>query len=231
MRLIKNVVAAALLMALSQASWAGFAEGLAAAQRGDYATARNEFRPLAEQGNAAAQSNLGLIYRNGHGVPKDYVEAAKWYRLAAEQGQAAAQSNLGVMYANGDGVPEDYVEGYAWYNLAAAQGNKIAASNRASLRKIMTPVQVSKAQARSRELATGKPVKWQPSKPSKPKPPTNNLVRNIQSALASKGYSPGPADGQMGRKTGAAIRSFQRSIGLPPTGKPSPELLMLIRAK
>ena len=75
-----------------------FDRGLAAAQSGDFATALKEGQPLAEQGNATAQSNLGVMYYNGKGVIQDYAEAFKWYRLAAEQGYATAQSNLGVMY-------------------------------------------------------------------------------------------------------------------------------------
>ncbi|MDH3468638.1 MAG: hypothetical protein OES26_22545 [Gammaproteobacteria bacterium] len=38
---------------------ANFADGLAAAQRGDYDTAFQEFKPLAEQGYADAQYWLG----------------------------------------------------------------------------------------------------------------------------------------------------------------------------
>ena len=59
------------------------------------------------QGNASAQFNLGLMYANGDGVPKDAAEAVKWYRKAADQGNAHAQFILGVMYANGEGVPKD----------------------------------------------------------------------------------------------------------------------------
>ena len=70
-------------------------DGLAAAQRGDYATALKLLRPLAEQGHADAQHNLGVMYINGRGVPQDYAEAVKWFRLAAEQGHAVAQYNLG----------------------------------------------------------------------------------------------------------------------------------------
>ena len=52
----------------------------AAYDRGDYATALQLYTPLAAQGNAAAQNNLGWMYENGQGVPKDYDEAVKWYR-------------------------------------------------------------------------------------------------------------------------------------------------------
>ena len=67
-----------------------FEDGVAAYKRGDYATALRLLRPLAAQGNAAAQYLLGLMYGRGDGVPQDDAEAVKWYRLAAEQGLAAA---------------------------------------------------------------------------------------------------------------------------------------------
>ena len=106
-----------------------FLEGLAAAQAGDYETALQEWRPLAEQGNASAQLNLGLMYENGNGVMQDYAEAVNWYRLAAEQGIAQAQFNLGNRYANGEGVIQDDAEAVNWYRLAAEQRHAQAQFN------------------------------------------------------------------------------------------------------
>ncbi|MDA9060739.1 sel1 repeat family protein, partial [Planktomarina temperata] len=71
-----------------------FQKGFAAYNAGDYATALQEWKPLAEAGNVVAQYNLGVMYDNGYGVPQDYAEAVKWYRLAAEQGYDSAQYNL-----------------------------------------------------------------------------------------------------------------------------------------
>ncbi len=109
--------------------YAGWNEGAGALDRGDYKTAFQEFKPLAEHGNAGAQYNIGLMYLEGKGVTKDYVEAVKWYKKAAEQGNAEAQSNLGVMYANGLGVPQDYAEAAKWFKKAAEQGNAGAQYN------------------------------------------------------------------------------------------------------
>ena len=67
----------------------------------------DELKPLAEQGIAEAQYNLGLMYSNGQGVPRDDEEAVKWYRLAAEQGFAESQTNLGLMYGTGRGVEQE----------------------------------------------------------------------------------------------------------------------------
>ena len=89
-----------------------------------------DLRSCAEQGNADAQTDLGLTYDLGRGVPEDDAEAVRWWRLAAEQGNALAQYSLGSMYANGEGVPEDYVLAYMWWNLAAAQGVEDAQGNK-----------------------------------------------------------------------------------------------------
>jgi TPR repeat protein len=49
-----------------------------------YDAAFEEWQPLAKQGNADAQNNLGTMYANGKGVLKDAKQAASWYQKAAE---------------------------------------------------------------------------------------------------------------------------------------------------
>jgi len=61
-------------------------KGLDAANRGDFATALREWRPLAEQGDASAQNNLGFMYVYGKGVLQDYVRAHMWFNIAASSG-------------------------------------------------------------------------------------------------------------------------------------------------
>ena len=104
-------------------------DGQAAYNRGDYATALKLFRPLAEQGNADAQNNLGWAYEQGSGVKRDFKEAMKWYRLAAEQGSARAEYSLGVLYYNGSGVRKNLEDAMKWYRMAAAQGDPKAQYN------------------------------------------------------------------------------------------------------
>jgi TPR repeat protein len=106
-----------------------FQKGFAAYNAGDFATALQEWTPLAEAGDEVAQYNLGVMYDNGEGVPLDDKEAIKWYRLAAEQGNAKAQHNLALMYNNGEGVPQDYAEAVKWYRIAAEQGHAKAQNN------------------------------------------------------------------------------------------------------
>ena len=133
-------------------SWgADFEKGLTAANQGDYATAIKEWTPLAEQGNAIAQYNLGVMYERGWGVVQNYKTAVKWYTLAAEQGNASGQHNLGGMYGNGDGVLQNYIYAHMWYNIAASSGASNAAENRTKAEKNMTTADISKAQELARQ--------------------------------------------------------------------------------
>ena len=129
--------------------------GIEAGQRGDYAAALNEFRPLAAEGDAEAQFYLGYMYGKGQGVAQDYGAAATWYLKAAEQGFAKAQLFLGFMYAEGQGVAQDYVPAHMWFNLAALQGHVDAAKYRGWVAHRMTPEQIAEAQ----ELARAWPNK------------------------------------------------------------------------
>jgi TPR repeat protein len=145
------LLAVVVIFALAAPTRADVEDGLAAAARGDYATALKEWLPLAKQGNADAQYNLGKLYWRGLGVPKDYVEAVKWYHRSAEQGHPEAQFELGLKYENGHGTEMDLVQAHMWYNLSVALGGEGAAIQRHALAKKMTPAQVAKAQRLARE--------------------------------------------------------------------------------
>ncbi len=96
---------------------------IVALERGDYATAFKISLPIAERGDAEAQANLGFMYREGLGVPRDDAEAAKWYLKAAEQGDAAYQYNLGHMYDYCLDATQGIAEVVKWYRKAAEQGH------------------------------------------------------------------------------------------------------------
>jgi TPR repeat protein len=76
----------------------------------DFTAAVSWFRKAAEQGNATAQNNLGLMLEIGRGVTQDFTAAVSWFRKAAEQGYDTAQINLGRMLDSGDGVTQDFTE-------------------------------------------------------------------------------------------------------------------------
>ena len=96
---------------------------------------------MAENGNAAAQVNLGVMYANGQGVPEDDAEAVRWYR--------------GISYGNGEGVPQDFVQAHKWFNLAASRGSgenrESAVRNRDLIAQQMTAAQIAEAQRLARE--------------------------------------------------------------------------------
>ncbi len=139
------------LFVLAAPAWPDYQAGAEAYKRGDYDTAVQEFRSLADQGIAVAQYNLGLMSYQGQGMPRDYQEAAQWCRLAAEQGHAGAQALLGAMYYLGQGVPRDDALAHMWVTLAAAHGIAVAVKWRDLFEKSMAPAQLAEAQRLARE--------------------------------------------------------------------------------
>ncbi len=88
-----------------------------------HALAGDPLLAAAEQGDARAQLELGLLYYDGDGIAEDKAEAVGWFRKAAAQGSAQAQHNLGVMYDQGEGVAQDPVQAADWFRKAADQGH------------------------------------------------------------------------------------------------------------
>jgi TPR repeat protein len=95
----------------------------------DAVIAADWYERAAAQSYAFAQNNLGWLYENGQGKPKDEAEASRWYRKAADQDDALAQINLGLLYERGRGVVKDEAEAARWYRRAADLGSAIAADN------------------------------------------------------------------------------------------------------
>ena len=83
------------------------------------------YEKAAEQNDADAQFNLGLIYDKGEGVPADKQKAVELYKKAAENGNTKALFNLAVKYHKGEeGILEkDNKESIRLYQLAADKGN------------------------------------------------------------------------------------------------------------
>lgn len=102
-------------------------EARAAYDRQDYDRARRLWQPLAEAGNAEAQTMFGWLYFGqqieGVDFSTSLSQAAVWFEKAAIQGHERAQIYLGHFYENGLGVTQDYDKARAWYEKAAAQGD------------------------------------------------------------------------------------------------------------
>lgn len=114
---VKWLAAALIALGLNQAVWA------------DDVSDFRENLQAAEQGNAAAQYNLGAMYYKGQGVRRDDAEVVRWYRQAAEQGLAQAQNNLGVMYAERRGVRQDRALAQEWFGKACQNGDQDGCDN------------------------------------------------------------------------------------------------------
>jgi TPR repeat protein len=91
------------------------------------------YRSAADQDDALAQDNLGIMYRDGRGVQQDFAEAVKWWRKAADQGNASAQYSLGARFYEGHGVRQDFAEAAKWWRKAAEQGYGNAQENLTAL--------------------------------------------------------------------------------------------------
>ncbi len=95
LRTLKAIIASGLALAVAATMAAALAGPLddarTAIARGDYQTALRLVEPLADQGVAEAQYTLGLMYRDGRGVPRDFAAAYMWLTLAIAQGGEKAK--------------------------------------------------------------------------------------------------------------------------------------------
>ena len=67
----------------------------------DYNVALEWYQKAAEQGDATAEANIGLMYQEGQGVAQNYAGAADWLLKAAKQGLSYAQNRLAIIYESG----------------------------------------------------------------------------------------------------------------------------------
>jgi TPR repeat protein len=67
---------------------AEFARGAKAYDQKNYEEALSIWLPLTAEGNARVLYNVGLMYANGLGTPKDdYVEAYRWFEISANRAE------------------------------------------------------------------------------------------------------------------------------------------------
>ncbi len=73
-------------------------------------------------GNTDAMNNIGYLYKNGLGVPKDFEEAYFWFKKAADKNNPIAQYNIGNMYCYGEGMEKDFAKGAEWLSQSCFTG-------------------------------------------------------------------------------------------------------------
>jgi TPR repeat protein len=130
-----------------------YARGRGVAQ--DHAESVRWFRAAAQQGDAAAQTLLGLAFLEGRGLTQDYAEAVRWFRLAARQRYLPAQFQLGLRYELGQGVARDLLRAYLWFNLAATEGDPASVRLRDRVAARLSPRELESAQRLARGCFEG----------------------------------------------------------------------------
>lgn len=202
----------------------------------DRAIAFEWYSAAAEQGNVMAMHNLGVMLSQGIEGDPDFAAAIEWFTAAAEHGIRDSQYNLGVIYARGIGVDQDLVASYVWFALAAAQGDSDASARRDEIASALSTDQLATGRATvSAWTAEGAPAAanmvdvppggWDAQDEQASGGDRQQLVATIQSLLAERGFDPGPADGVAGPMTIDAVRDFQSTVGLEPTGTIDTQLL------
>ena len=195
----------------------------------DINKAKQFYEQAANQGNANAMHNLAVLHASGALGQQDYAAAASWFTKAADLGITDSQFNLAILYARGNGVPMDLTESYKWFAVAAKGGDKDASQKRDEVANAMKPDQLQQARAKAdlfkaqqvddKSNGVEVPDEWTGAGTKTSSVDMKRAIRNIQAILNNNGFDAGQPDGELGTKTVAAIKSFQKSIGQEPSGK------------
>lgn len=195
----------------------------------DLKKARTLYQQAAEKGNASAMHNLAVMLASGGDAAPDFAGAGKWFAMAADRGIRDSQFNLAILFARGNGVSQDLEESYKWFSVAARDGDADAAQKRDEVGKALKPEQLTSAKAKfdawkltpldAKANSVDVPDTWVGKGTKTASIDMKKAMRNIQAILNNNGFDAGKPDGEMGSKTIAAIKAFQKSIGQEPTGQ------------
>ncbi|KQZ50705.1 hypothetical protein ASD54_10875 [Rhizobium sp. Root149] len=202
----------------------------------DLAKAMSLYQKAANAGNASSMHNLAVLYASGATGTADYKAAVNWFTKAADLGIADSQFNLAILFARGNGTSQNLEESYKWFAVAAKAGDKDAADKREEVGRALKPDQLAKAKAAAdswtvkpldqRANSVNIPTEWSGgAQTSTGSIDMGKAIRNIQAILNKNGYDAGQPDGLMGKKTIAAIKSFQKSNGMSDDGNITEELV------
>lgn len=151
--MFRIAISVLLLCLLAAPARADNESGLRAYEAGRYDVALEEFRPLAERGDAQAEFMLGVMYHYGKGVPPDDAVAAIWFYKAASKGNPNGQLAFGSLHIRGAGVRRDLVTAYMWLTLAAESGVSGLQQQAVLLRDDAARSMTSQEMERARRLA------------------------------------------------------------------------------
>lgn len=208
-----------------------------------------------------AKHNLALLLRDGKGAARNGKEAVELLRSAARQGMVGSMFTLGDIYERGDAAPKDQAAALAWFTIAAELDrqmnkgeetplSKTSGQRAQTLQRLLTPVELERAQQVGQDEFRQIVEALQPPKPASlpqaaglapsapqiadvdpPGWPQSQVeqVKAIQQQLFDLKLLRDAPDGAIGPMTRTAIRAFQKKAGLRETGEPSKELYALMR--
>ncbi len=195
----------------------------------DLNKARTLYQQAAEKGNASAMHNLAVMLAGSGDSAPDFAGAGKWFAMAADRGIRDSQFNLAILYARGNGVKQDLEESYKWFAVAARDGDADAGQKRDEVAKALSADQLTSAKAKfaawkltpldAAVNSVDVPDTWVGKGVKTASIDMKKALRNIQAILNNNGFDAGKPDGEMGKKTIAAIKAFQKSLGQEPTGE------------
>lgn len=177
-------------------------------------------------------NNIGWMYQNGAGVEQDIEKAIDYYRRAAQEGQPNAPINLGLIYRDGRGVQADAAEAVRWFSEAVRNGNSWGYVHLGRAYRDGAGVDADRTLA-----ATLFATAWREDRENAGAAAAEDFqrmerdgVRALQSALAERGFDPGPIDGLFGAGTRQAFAAYAESRGLEtdPTAPPIALLAELV---
>jgi len=117
--MVAKALISVLLSLTSSWSFADVDRGVDAYEQNKHSVALRYWIPLARNGNARAQNNLGVMYQRGLGVAQNFQTALSWFEKAAAQKLPEASVNLGLLYFDGFGVPQDQQKAFRLFSIAA----------------------------------------------------------------------------------------------------------------
>lgn len=193
------------------------------------------FELAADAGIARALFMLGTLYEQGVDGAPDLDAARAWYRRAQDSGDAAAGQALRRLDAGGRNV--EVAEGPPAGMLGGPPGSAVARRSKAQAAGQLSnddddddadEGETVRQAGAAAPVVSGAAAGARQS-PAAPVPVDQAGVREIQARLIKLGLHRGKPDGFLGKRTVAAIRAYQKSVGLPVDGKASQALLKRLR--
>lgn len=126
--------------------------GLDAFNKGNYDTAIDLLKPLADRGDSAAQFHMAVMYRNGQGILANNNTALEWMLKSARQGYEKAQIELARLYSNGINGIQDHFLAYTWYLVAEKNGVYVYIDERTDIEHQLQKEMIPQAAALAAQL-------------------------------------------------------------------------------